>query len=310
MKDFLKPLKEIFENFDREYHFGPELLCGECKICCTNKVKYPKISRLEYDLIKDFLKKNEPEQSLEIFKEYMTDSKINTCPCYDKEKKCLIYPVRPFCCRVFGIFGFENDRSVPLPDNCIFHKTRQQLGERDKYEKIKGLSDFMELIRKYDIMQSGNDLEKINELISLGEEYMRQDKLDKALSFFHEAKKINSLEPRTHYNIGNIYRSQGNIKKAKENLEKSLVLEGDKIYPYIYQNLGFICLDLNEPELSAAYFKKAIEKESTKAMPYIGMAFAEWKRGNEKKAGKNCSIALKIEPHNEIALNMAKCFNI
>jgi len=306
LKSFFKVIKKIYDDYDDEYRKNQDFDCGTCYICCTNRTDYPKISNLEYDFIDNFLKENNLNISIEVLKKYMTGKEIETCPCYDKEKKCLIYPVRALCCRIYGKFGFEED--IPLSESCVFYDNVVQVKDKEKYQTVKGLSEFLEIIRKYDIIKSSDKKKKFNLLISLGEEYLRQSKYDKALAIFEEAEIVNSTDPRVHFNIGNIYRQKGELKLASEKMEKSIEL-GSK-YPYIYQNLGFIYLDIGELDKAGKQFIKAIESEPKKAMPHIGQAFLELQKGNDVLAEESCKKALEVEPQNPIALNMAKCFNI
>jgi len=306
--DMFNRLKDIYEDFDREYLHNINMDCQDCFLCCTAKFIYPKVSSLEYDFLDDFIKKNKIDTPVEQFKYYITNRSPDICPCYDMSKKrCTIYSARPFCCRMYGLFSFKGE--APLPDKCAFYGKRKKISDNEKYGVILHFAEFMELRYKYDLMKVTAKKERMEILIRLGEEYFRQDRHGEAEEVFEEAYKINPHDPRITYNMGCIYRGRGELDRARKNMELSLAGGGERDFPYIYQNLGFICLNTNSFEDSCKYFEKAIELEPEESLPYTGMAFACWSRGDEENAKINCARAMELDPENQMVKTLATCFN-
>jgi Flp pilus assembly protein TadD len=302
MKNILKRLKEVYDDFGREYLQNLNITCGNCYICCSAPTNYPKLSNLEYDFLVDFVKENNIEPSGEALKGYMEAKDRKICPYYDKEKGCIIYSARPFCCRVYGPFRFEKDH--PLPETCAFRGKQTDVLDLDKYVQIKYLSEFMELRYRYAILAARDEKEKMEGLINLGEEYIRQNRPDDAFPVFEMSEKIEPSDSRPYFNLGCIYRTRGDMKRAGEKMWESCKLGGDKYFPYIYQNLGFIYLNMNLVDEAEKAFRKAIELEPGEAIPCLGMAFVNLARGEKEKAIENSNKAIKIEPDNTIAKSL------
>ena len=307
MNNFFTILNSLYDAFHKEYLEGIEVKCKECNLCCSKSFWYPEVFQIEYDFLENFIKENNIEISVDKFKDYVVNKKGDFCPYYNKETcKCIVYSARPLFCRFFGLFEFDGD--APLPPECVFGNTRVYVPENEKYDFIKYFSELIELRYRYDLFKAKGKEEELEALIKLGEEYIRQSRYEESLVIFERAGKINSREGRVHYNLGSIYRSTGDLKKAKGEMEMSLSLGGEKDFPYIYQNLGFICLDSNMAEASKEYFKKAIEVEPEEALSYIGMAFLFWADGEKKKARINCEKAIELDPHNVMAQKLKVCF--
>jgi len=87
------------------YKMIPEFKCKDkCGDCCG----YISFSRYELKIIKRYLKRNNlkikvhPNKPLtRFFNSYIIGDPF--CPFLTKDKKCLIYPVRPTICRLFGV---------------------------------------------------------------------------------------------------------------------------------------------------------------------------------------------------------------
>ena len=97
--DFAAMLQKTASEMEQGvYEFTENGKCSGCGSCCGN---YLPISTKEIKTIKRYIKKNGIHEQVHIFPtaEPMQDF---TCPFRsDKEKKCLIYEVRPAICRDF-----------------------------------------------------------------------------------------------------------------------------------------------------------------------------------------------------------------
>lgn len=90
----IKKLEEIYSRI-------PAIECRGCAECCGPTIW----SEVEYLYIKQYLIKNNMQEKKydDKFLSNLSNLKLDglTCP-YLVDKKCSIYPVRPFICRVFG----------------------------------------------------------------------------------------------------------------------------------------------------------------------------------------------------------------
>jgi len=131
-------LEKIYKKFDKEVFstFLETNPCSNCYICCTSKYSQ-KVSELELAYLKDFIIKN---HLLEVYYKdfiHFLDLRMKkgnkepetVCPFYDISlNKCIVYPARPFSCRIFGNFAFSFDS---IPASCIYYNKVKVIKEKD-----------------------------------------------------------------------------------------------------------------------------------------------------------------------------------
>jgi len=188
MKEIFDTLKDIYDGFDKEYFSPSENSCGDCKLCCTSVMKFPPLSRLECDFIDDFLKKHDDYPDIETFKNFMVYRDRERCPYFNLLKGCTIYTARPMYCRLFGLFRFKGNN--PVPKACVFYGKTVKAPPQHMYTLIKYFPEFTELKYKYDLLKAADDKERLEAIINLCKEYIRQDREENLLPLFEEAIKI------------------------------------------------------------------------------------------------------------------------
>mgnify|MGYP000910293173 CR=1 FL=1 len=315
MKDMFNTLKEIYDGFDKEYFIHSENSCGDCKLCCTSVMKFPPLSHLECDFIEDFLKKHDGYADIKTFKNFMIHRDRERCPYFNHFKGCTIYTVRPMYCRLFGLFRFKGTN--PVPQTCVFYGKTVKAPPQDMYKIIKYFPEFTELKYKYDFLIAGDDKEKLEALINLGKEYIRQDREEELLSLFEEGIKKFPCDYRVHFYAAIAFRCKNNLSVAAKELEESLLLGGEKEFPEIYGHLGFIYLDIMDtsPDLSEtakkeliekafALFTRSMELEAHTVTPHMGLAFVHNARGDKDRALEGFKKVLAIEHNHSLARKM------
>jgi len=186
------------------------------------------------------------------------------------------------------------------------------------YKIIKYLPEFYELKCKYDLFKSGNDKERLEALIRLAREYIKQDREEESYLYLKEGEKLAPEDVRVNFYLGVIYRYKNNIEKAIYHTEKAIDLGGVKYFPEIYSSLGFIYLDMVDMQfnvlldikrnelLNKAYevLNKSREFEENMVNSYLGLAFVANSRCDKERAIELFEKVLSIEPGNTIALKM------
>jgi tetratricopeptide (TPR) repeat protein len=307
LKEFFDRLKELYNKFDENCKEIVEGQCLKCALCCSSRSKFPPLSKLEEDFLSEYIKDFD-YPDIETFKHFMIHREGSYCPYFNSDiKGCNVYSVRPIYCRMHGNFKFNDEVGY---ENCSFYGKSISVTSENKNETIKYIKEIMELRFFYDVVRASGPEEKIEALLKLGEEYTGQEEYLKAFTTYKEAEKIAPDDPRVLFNLGYVFR---NISKLKEEadfhaltlamnyMEKSVSYGGDKYFPYIYQNLGFIYLDLYLFEKADTVFQKAIEFEPHKALPYLGMALIAFYNGDKEKLALFCNRVLEIEPENSQA---------
>ncbi len=317
MKEIFDTLKDIYDGFDKEYFSPSENSCGDCKLCCTSVMKFPPLSRLECDFIDDFLKKHDDYPDIETFKNFMVYRDRERCPYFNLLKGCTIYTARPMYCRLFGLFRFKGNN--PVPKACVFYGKTVKAPPQHMYTLIKYFPEFTELKYKYDLLKAADDKERLEAIINLCKEYIRQDREENLLPLFEEAIKISPDDYRAHFYAAIAYRCKNNLSMAAKELEECLSLGGEKEFHEIYGHLGFIYLDIldTSPGLSEAdkkeltdkafsSFTRSMEFEAHTVIPHMGLAFVHNARGNKERALEGFKKVLDMEHNNSLARKMVE----
>lgn len=93
----------------------------------------------------------------------------------------------------------------------------------------------------------------------LGYTTMLNGDYEKAIPYFFEDLKIDSIDSKPYNNLGKCYAKLGQFSKAKVYFKKAI--EQDSTNSYIYHNRASMYLDLQEYDLACIDLRKAIQEE-------------------------------------------------
>ena len=118
--------------------------CGTCNKCCCYPYFYMIMYSPEFELIQAFIEENSMPVRVKFDKlvSRNLDKRVYykswVCPLYDHGKrKCSIYPVRPFSCRVFGAYStLEGQIDGCVFDNQIIYKFTDELPFWNDYVSV------------------------------------------------------------------------------------------------------------------------------------------------------------------------------
>ena len=118
---------ELINNLNEIYDTLPSGDCAGCGKCCMESVS---INLIEFINILDYLNSNEniKKKSIKKIIEYYFLEYVEkkSCPFKQKDNKCMIYPVRPLNCRLYGHW-LENDYNRNLDNVNNKNKEYQKL---------------------------------------------------------------------------------------------------------------------------------------------------------------------------------------
>lgn len=180
----LKRVGEIFEIrqhqklMDQAYNEVPDGKCAGCTACCLESVN---TFFCEFVAISTYMRSHElwTESVLsDILRFYLLElAKPMACPLL-MDGKCIIYPVRPLPCRIFGSYekqAYEADYNEILDENkAISESFKEHYGFALSDELINRKLDFCE---KYEVARRISRDEKralMDQFFSLDAEYMGQ----------------------------------------------------------------------------------------------------------------------------------------
>jgi len=107
----------LFDQLKKVYEQVPETECQRCASCCT--VPQPAYI-VEYLNMFRYVNKNMPEKWPEILAAavryyFLELVDINQrCPFLNEQNDCIVYEVRPFTCRIFGLMGKQKSNEQAL----------------------------------------------------------------------------------------------------------------------------------------------------------------------------------------------------
>lgn len=154
---FFSQIRKLYNKLDLFLPYRERNICKDCYICCTAAARQ-KITDIERDYIENFIK--DRGFSLEIMERYeeFLESRLlaynnselnNVCPFYDlKGRECIIYPVRPYSCRIYGNYSCSiND----LPVNCSYRNLAKTYTQQEFFRIIPFAQHYGNLAVAYKI---------------------------------------------------------------------------------------------------------------------------------------------------------------
>lgn len=147
MNNYFKNLLDFYEELDLHLKdtYNEKVSCGECNRCCRYPYFYVSLYEPEYALIQEYIKEMKIpfrihfEPFISTFLDKRVYHKDWLCPLYSKSAGgCSIYPVRPFPCRVFGVYQGVRGRIDECSYNskAIVFKSLNELPFWEKYVDV------------------------------------------------------------------------------------------------------------------------------------------------------------------------------
>jgi len=150
-------LGRLYGKLDSLLPSGEENICKDCYKCCSAAARQ-KVSEIEKNYIRNFLKRNKLSLSLmEDYEEFLkAREELQTseawevlCPFYNREKKyCNIYQARPYSCRIYGNYSLSVD---DLPGGCAYRKKVKIYSEENMFRVIPYSDNYGSIAAAYKI---------------------------------------------------------------------------------------------------------------------------------------------------------------
>jgi rhomboid protease GluP len=127
-----------------------------------------------------------------------------------------------------------------------------------------------------------------------GEQLLRQQQSDAAISEFKAAVDMNPKNVEAHYGLANAYYSSKQLPQAEAELKKALAIDptNDDINDFI----GFVYLAENRATEAEPIFSKLVAKDNNLAPAHYGLGRALSERGKDDAAIKEYKTAISLSP--------------
>ncbi len=127
-------------------------------------------------------------------------------------------------------------------------------------------------------------------------------KNDIAITYFKNAKQIDSLKTDAYYDLGLFYQNTDRLNEAIDEYKEIIRLNPK--FPYSYYNIGYIYLELLKiADQAIPYFTKAIEADQKYMEAYYNRALSYERLGDVLNAQQDYKAALLLKPNYERAID-------
>lgn len=221
-------------------------------------------------------------------------------------------------------------------DSALLTLLNEMIGYKRETSQVEDSYRYAEAALKLmERMGIGGSRAYATTLLNIANAYRAGGRLADSLAYYQEVVKLyeKTVKPEDmlfaslYNNISLLYQEMGNFKEAKENLLKALAIvvqNADTAFEeaVTYANLAATCLNLNEDETAAAYFKRAIElfesqgvKDAHYCAALASMGTYHFKKQEYKKAEDCFAKAMagmkdslgENEYYHRLAENLAAC---
>ncbi len=130
----------------------------------------------------------------------------------------------------------------------------------------------------------------------LGLQYLRQGKLELALTKLERSLELNKKYPQAHHYIAEVHKQMGDMKSAEKYYNSAIHYDGDN--PMLLNNFGAFLCQQSRIEESEKYFLDAanVPDYRTPELAYENLALCALQNGKKEKAEQYFRKALDVNP--------------
>ncbi len=130
----------------------------------------------------------------------------------------------------------------------------------------------------------------------LGLQYLRQGKLELALTKLERSLELNKKYPQAHHYIAEVHKQMGDMKSAEKHYNSAIHYDGDN--PMLLNNFGAFLCQQSRIEESEKYFLDAanVPDYRTPELAYENLALCALQNGKKEKAEEYFRQALDVNP--------------
>jgi tetratricopeptide (TPR) repeat protein len=154
------------------------------------------------------------------------------------------------------------------------------------------LLDELEHLRNTDLIVLNSA--DFNTLLQLGETFLENDMLDKAMLTYDRADQINPNSAIVHYNLGVLHYRQGLLDEAITELNQALKLKPD--YSPAFNIRGLLYYAFKNPDAAISDFNQALQLNPDDAQVINNRGIVQASQKNYQDALSDFSLAIELDP--------------
>ncbi len=276
MKTFFTELETLYEEVTAALPRVEGNPCGDCRACCSVRLKVHWVPRLEIDYLNE---KIGPERT-ELFRRYLDrevdeegEFRFEYCPLLE-DYGCSIHPYRPYSARMYGFYRSEDRELLP---ECLFRGTETVVPAAQLAFRAPHSLRFLKLVLDYEAATNGEDPElleaqaKLQEL-TLDRVFFLQanQQHQEALEQLQDLLQKSQNDPLLHQVAGELHEALNNRVAAVEAFSDAVALDPSnaEVWYRLANNLFFT--GRVEQALNSAERASSLMPESSKVHGFLG----------------------------------------
>ena len=159
-------------------------------------------------------------------------------------------------------------------------------------EVLLAVPQYIQKINSQQVTQAKTFNKEAEAQYKLGEESLKNEKLDEAITHFQQALRSEPDYTEAHNSMGVALFKKGRIPEAIEYYQQALRLKPD--YPEAHNNLGSALVDVGRLQEAIEQFKQSLRLNPDFAEAYFNLALAYAKIGRSAEAITSAQKALEL----------------
>ncbi len=288
MKRFFVAIEELYGRVTEALPTFEGNPCGDCRSCCTVRMKTHRVSRLEFDFLSErigadrvaefrrFIHREKDDQGEHVFP---------VCPLLD-ERGCSVHAIRPYSCRLYG--HVRNDRTELLAE-CVFRGHERVVPWQKERQLLPEHLELIELVTDYSayFLPPDEEIEPVAEPLI-------QTELDLAMDLqvkgeYRAARDIVHTLIQKQGEKGLFLQMLGETSEALKEYEEALIAFGKAAEltpdnPELQYRIGCNHFWLQRYDESATHLLRALEIDPDRSRTVGFLGFVRQFQGRSEEA--------------------------
>jgi tetratricopeptide (TPR) repeat protein len=196
--------------------------------------------------------------------------------------------------KIFGNFAFLSvQRLAKVAPNSVWRHQAAGEAYESQGSYVQAIDQYQRVI-EIDPRRPGIHYRLGRTLLARSREAASADDRNEASKAFQQELQLDSSNANAAYELGDIYRSSGQLNEAKDAFE--LALKSHPDFEEAHLGLAVVLMSLSQPGLALSHVQKAIALNHNNPVSWYRLARAEMALGNTAEAQKANAEFQRLQP--------------
>jgi tetratricopeptide (TPR) repeat protein len=196
--------------------------------------------------------------------------------------------------KIFGNFAFLSvQRLAKIAPNSVWRHQAAGEAYESQGSYVQAIDQYQRVI-EIDPRRPGIHYRLGRTLLARSREAASADDRNEASKAFQQELQLDSSNANAAYELGDIYRSSGQLNEAKDAFE--LALKSHPDFEEAHLGLAVVLMSLSQPGLALSHVQKAIALNHNNPVSWYRLARAEMALGNTAEAQKANAEFQRLQP--------------